>query len=397
MHMWKISTSFFDESKLCAGCADALETQPVDIMAVQLPQIPSVPSSSPVLPTSTLRFQYQGQPAPSSEAQVAEKTKKAKNGKGKRNSEEVASAVEALPENAAKEAKKDGDIPAVITRNDQLKFKQSKKQNRKRKTEEKKKKGKVGKDKKKNHGRKSDAKEPKKGKRELQSQPQEDAADEAKQKKSRSAKAKRKSTSSLQLGRSHRKRTILQAAGSASVPEPKAKRVRTQSKKTGQPEGEKDLKEEKGAKAECAIEGGAKGRATAKAKAKAAPKGKMTKGDEKPKPKAKAKGKAKIIPEQDSPLSNVDLMNELLDFAKKVGGHGIGVKSEKFKHGLRAELKHFDTSTYNVYWSRCACGIKLKHEKRDVHHFSYLQSMADETYKIAIAAKCAEIAVNWQL
>ena len=84
------------------------------------------------------------------------------------------------------------------------------------------------------------------------------------------------------------------------------------------------------------------------------------------------------------------MMDDLYEFACGLGGEGVEPKSAIFKASMRSQLAVLDWTAYNIYWSRASCGVKRF--DRDVHHFIFTTSTAHESYRCAVACKCAEYA-----
>ena len=144
-----------------------------------------------------------------------------------------------------------------------------------------------------------------------------------------------------------------------------------------------------------------KAKSKARAKAKASPRASPKAS---PKPKAKAKAKAKASSrrgstkgrrnegdEIDPNLFSQELVDNMYEFARSIGGKGVDTKSAMYKHSIREKLAALDWTAYNIYWSRASCGVKRI--DRDVHHFIFTTSTAHESYRCAVACKCAEYAV----
>lgn len=144
----------------------------------------------------------------------------------------------------------------------------------------------------------------------------------------------------------------------------------------------------------------AKSKACAKAKAfpKASPK-----ASPKAKAKAKATAKAKASSrrgstrgrktegdEIDPNLFSSEMVDDLYEFACGLGGQDVDPRSAIFKASMRSQLAVLDWTAYNIYWSRASCGVKRF--DRDIHHFIFTTSTAHQSFRCAVACKCAEYA-----
>ena len=143
-----------------------------------------------------------------------------------------------------------------------------------------------------------------------------------------------------------------------------------------------------------------------KPKAKAKAKSAAAKKEPKPKAlpakaKAKAKSTAKsrsrprrtgISADQrmQSPLYSDDLVKTLTAAARELDPDAC-ITSNKFKTGVRASLEEFQGHRLNIYWSRAGCGVTSYGEDRDVASFSFNCSSARDVFKLGVAMKCASI------
>lgn len=141
-------------------------------------------------------------------------------------------------------------------------------------------------------------------------------------------------------------------------------------------------------------------KAKAKAKAKSAaakrePKAPRTLA----KAKAKAKSTAKSRPrrtgksadqQMQSPLYSGDLVKTLTAAARELDPDAC-ITSNKFKSGVRGNLESFEGHRLNIYWSRAGCGVTSYEENRDVASFSFNCSSARDVFKLGVAMKCASI------
>ena len=146
-------------------------------------------------------------------------------------------------------------------------------------------------------------------------------------------------------------------------------------------------------------------KAAPKAKSKAAPKAKSkartkatassSKAHEAPvASKAPRRGRKKNLEDTHDPsLHSQEQIDTLVEFGHLIGQHDT-ITNPKFKATLRSNLADLDWTAYNLYWTRATCGIKNKEQSVDLHHFSFSASTASPSFRIAVAAKCGEIAVT---
>ena len=268
---------------------------------------------------------------------------------------------------------KESGAPPILTRNDQLSFKSTRKQARKDKANDKKNgkgktgkrgKGKVGK------GKKKDQKKEKKN----------------------TGKGKGMSRKRQILKNSPTKQPPQQEPSGSSVDKPKGKGTKAGSSASPLPKRKREQKEGPKAKA----------KATPKPKAKATPKPKVeenpkpkatTKPKAAPKPKAKRVKKEKGQDEEESPKRTFNdmLVHDLLEFAHRFSSDD-SVRDAAFKNNIRTmlALDTLKTCRLNIYWTRCSSGVTLLDAKLDVQHFSFNSSSAPEAYKAAVSIKLAE-------
>ena len=243
-----------------------------------------------------------------------------------------------------------------VSRDDQLRFKSTKKEARKDKKS------------------KSESKKPGKG-------------GKRKQKKSRKPKSKAKKS---------RRRQILSAASAAAKPAAEeACEVVAERKRKGK-------KEEAAAAAE--IPAAPAKNLKAKAKAAAAKEPKKRPAEQGAKPKGAAK-KRKTSSEEamvHRPLRMDDIVKALMEWALQFPEkfEDSGAKAA-FRAAVREALVPLTFCSLNVYWTRCGCGVKQpssegddldKVTKKDVCHFSWNSSPAAPRHKLAVAIRCAELA-----
>ena len=359
---------------------DNLETQEVDIMTAPAPTPSPIPSASPVLSTQQLRQQYQGKndnvsrtlqygSVPPDQDQDGQELKCEKTG----DEEEHAGHGD-----AGQKGGEEGEYPVkLLTRNDQLSMKKSKKDARKNKMAE-------------NKRAKGGA--PKKGKKVKKGKT-------GKKKKGKKALKNKKPKSP-----SRRKLRNLQAAGasasSAAAAEDAGAKRRKKVKKSKEPGvvlNEVDA-EETWVDPQEACESAAGRKSKTKGKGKSPKKAPKPKAEAKAKAKASAKAKSKGRrrrgdadgDQSDARFSDPRLAQFFIDFAKSVGGSGIKTTSPKYKSSVRAGLADLKECAYNMYWTKCSCGLRIQNAY-DAFYFSFVTSSAENSYKMAVAAKCCEI------
>lgn len=280
--------------------------------------------------------------------------------------------------------------PAVLTRDDQLRFKATNKEDRKERAKARKgKKGKNGLKKNKGKGNKTltGTKAPISRKRRLmkrQTSQDEKTLDVAEPEMTEKPpkKAGRVPTgSSSDVPKSRRKRKA-----EAVEPVVDEKPARKRKTRTAEPEG-KVSKAKPKAKA--------KAKATAAPKKGAAPKARASEV----KPKAKAKGRPKKDCKDDfmkrsyeSEKFNPGQVKMCEKFAKSFDP-GMEVKSNAFKQEARGRLPSFSNYRLNIYWTRTSVGVTHVKNNRDVVNFSFNTSSACSVHKIAVALRCAIHAV----
>ena len=84
------------------------------------------------------------------------------------------------------------------------------------------------------------------------------------------------------------------------------------------------------------------------------------------------------------------LTQRLLDLAKHFGPF-MSVRDDKFKKGIRSmlDLDTLQNCRLNIYWTRCSAAVTLLEKKTDIHHFSFNNTFVAESHKAAIAIGCA--------
>ena len=287
--------------------------------------------------------------------------------------------------------------PAVLTRDDQLRFKATNKEDRKQKAKARKgKKGKNGKKKNKGKGNKAltGTKAPISRKRRMmkkQTSQDEKTLDVAEpemtekpQKKPR--KVPTGSSTDVPKSRSKRKAEAVEPVNVDEKPPRKRKTC------TAEPEGkvsEAKPKAKAKAKAKAASKTGAAPKKGAAPKAKASA----------VKPKAKAKGRPKKDRKDDfmkrgyeSEKFNPGQVKMCEKFAKSFDPE-MEVKSNAFKQEARGRLPSFSTYRLNIYWTRASVGVTHVKNNKDVVNFSFNTSSACSVHKIAVALRCAIHAV----
>lgn len=118
-------------------------------------------------------------------------------------------------------------------------------------------------------------------------------------------------------------------------------------------------------------------------------------------PKAKAKAKAKASTKSRRPRGlaaepvpyDASLTKAMLDFASQFGADD-SVRSMTYKDQVRQSLDQ-DLSEHRlkIYWTRCTCGITDLEADKDLSHFGFNHSSAIEPHKCAVAIKCAHFVV----
>lgn len=217
---------------------------------------------------------------------------------------------------------------------------------------------------------------------------------------------KKKKTRSLSNSPSKRRAILARASSSRSLDatsaEPTTKKAKGHASDVVEPEPSKPPKRKQHTKA--AAKAAAKAKAKAKAKACKEKKPARQAANKGTQPKAKAKGQAKAkankrnkgtlgVDDESHPLFSKSMVDTFIAFAKEVGGEGVDHKGSKFKNLVRSKLEEFQSVGYNVYWSRCSCGLTCWEAKCDLFNFSFSLSGAHESFRTACSVKCAEMAV----
>ena len=116
-------------------------------------------------------------------------------------------------------------------------------------------------------------------------------------------------------------------------------------------------------------------------------------GSKDPGPKAKARGRKPRKSGGKDPLDNEVLTGELVAFAQLFDPEKHLVTDDNFKVLLRGKVAVSPECGFrlNIYWSRCACGVTSKEEKKDLHSYSFNGSAAADVHRLAVAVKCAEL------
>lgn len=153
----------------------------------------------------------------------------------------------------------------------------------------------------------------------------------------------------------------------------------------------------------------AKAKAEAKSKSKPAPKkGREAGAKSKASPKAKAKGKAKAQPRSrskktgphlmESALHDDSLVKSLMDHARQFGPE-LEHDTAALKEAVKAVRVQLEWAKLMPYWNRGDCGLKVWDEETESFKgrdtFSFHGSSAPNRYKLAVAVRCAEIAVTF--
>ena len=121
----------------------------------------------------------------------------------------------------------------------------------------------------------------------------------------------------------------------------------------------------------------------------------------KAKAKAKAKGKAKAKAAartnrgeaaMDESLHCQEQIDTLIAFANEIGNNWDSVTSAAFKATVRQNVSDLNTTRLNIYWARTTAGVHVHELHKDMNHFSFNASSACAPFRVAVAAKCAELA-----
>lgn len=148
----------------------------------------------------------------------------------------------------------------------------------------------------------------------------------------------------------------------------------------------------------------AKAKAKAKAKTDPNPRTKTAAAKRKakasPAPKRKPRGRAVRLPGSElmsNPLRKNSLVKALMDFAKKFPA-SLEENEKQLKRAVLDELSPLGWCKLMPYWSRNGCGVKVMNDDwktyYDLHSFTFQSSSAPRRYKLAIAVRCAEIAAT---
>ena len=421
-------------SRKAAVAGDHVETQPVEIMNVPVPPDP-LPTSSPDIPVKLRRDKYQGGKKAECEMEVATPATWVQllwngfqlhiwvlcalpfqrfasiflfNNLGNMLPKTKAAVPAAAPPTEEDPGKvemksddKNGDMKdgtkddmnddwGFVTRDDQLKFKSTKKRTRRTKPgvkgKRKNKKGKTNKTSKKPKSKKNAPKEPE--------EPEEGSQEEAKNKKPPTripVGRKRKVLTSPQ------KRCKVKSASSAPDKQPQcfgpghddtatpAKRGKTPMAK---------VKAKAKTKATCKAAASPKAKNTCKNKVKKAPKGEATPKKTRGRKAVRNTGDDYWEEQKQSPLFSAEMVKELEEFALRFDT-SLDVKGQKFKEFCSAQQdKELWYHRLNRYWTRMTCGVTLKETGKDVLHFGFTSSCACDVHKMAISVKCAMISAT---
>ena len=286
----------------------------------------------------------------------------------------------------------------VLLRNDQLRKKAEKKEQGKRNPKKGKggnpKKGKGGKPKKGKGGK------PKKGEGEECKPRQKKARAKTTQKESKTKKTnleqEEKETGKTEKkggGRKgvSRKRKTLKIAASSSSSRPKSKRVQAVQHEPVAPLKARKRSKEANVPVQEPVKPAKKVRKDPLKGSKAQPQ----QDSESSRPKAKARGRKAQKPKGgEGGLDNEALTKELAAFARQFDPETNLVADGNFRDLLRSKTQltpECDVYRLNIYWSRHACGVTNKIEKKDTHNFSFNGAEAADVHRLAIAVRCAEL------
>ncbi|CAL1145654.1 unnamed protein product [Cladocopium goreaui] len=377
-----------------AVAGDHVESQPVEIMKVPVPSDP-LPTSSPDIPSKLRREKYQGERKAEFEKEVA--TPAAVPAAAPPTEEDPGKVEMKSDDNNGdmKDGTKDAmnDDLGFVTRDDQLKFKSTKKRTRRTKTavksKRKNKKGKTNKTSKTPKSKKNAPKEPE--------EPEEGSQEEAKNKKPPTRIAvgrKRKVLTSPQ------KRCKIKSASSApdkkpqcfgpghdDTPAPPAPPAPAKRGKAPMAKAKAKAK----TKATCKAAASPKAKNTRKKQVKEAPEGEATPKKTRGRKAVRNTGDDYWEEQKTSPLFSAEMVKELEEFALRFDT-SLEVKSTKFKEFCSAQQdKELWHHRLNRYWTRMTCGVTLKETGKDVLHFGFTSSCACDVHKMAISVKCAMI------
>ena len=177
------------------------------------------------------------------------------------------------------------------------------------------------------------------------------------------------------------------------------------------------------AKAKAKSSAKAKAKSSAKAKAKSSEKAmaepeEMAEGEEedppskKRQPSASSGGKSKKpkVPEPEpaeppkaaasaeeasASVINYNRLKKIMDFVAEIDLEGEETVKDQLKHVLSfVERTH---TKMNIYWSRCACGVRYEKLDKDVGYFCFLKTRVDVTrdVKLIVAVATAQLFVAW--
>lgn len=153
----------------------------------------------------------------------------------------------------------------------------------------------------------------------------------------------------------------------------------------------------KGSKAKGSPDGQTKTKpcAKGKAKAKASPRPKASECKPKAKRARKNQDEHADQMEEREELYDDKLVKQLFDWCKEATEHAPqdAIRNTRYKTEVRNMLNIGDQYKLNIYWTRLTCGVHVVESGKDIHHFSFGSSWANDLYKVCMAIKCSELVV----
>ena len=97
-------------------------------------------------------------------------------------------------------------------------------------------------------------------------------------------------------------------------------------------------------------------------------------------------------------LRDDSLVKSLMDHARQFGPE-LEDDAAALKEAVKAVCVPLEWTKLMPYWNRCDCGLKVWDEDTETFKgrdtFSFRSSSAPNRYKLAVAMRCAEIAVTF--
>lgn len=120
----------------------------------------------------------------------------------------------------------------------------------------------------------------------------------------------------------------------------------------------------------------------------------------KPKAKAKSRARSAIDSLLESVLRSDTIIKALMDWANQYDVKYEDIDQlEAFKKEVRSNCQPLKKTQLSIYWTKCTCGVFLKPdengEKVNMHHFGWTSSRAASRHRTAVAVRCAELSVPW--